>query len=430
MPTDTDRPVWFRWYVCGLLLLATTINYMDRVTLANAATRVKSEFSLNNEQYGELESWFGLAFAAGALLFGILADRVNVRWLYPIALTAWSLAGMATGWAGTFFQLLMCRTLLGLFEAGHWPCALKTTAAILPPNQRTMGNSILQSGTSIGAIITPLIMAALLTQDHSSWRFAFQVIGAIGLVWTFFWLGSVRTTDIYPETLQTPEKGLPEKSAAALPQRSIVSLVRRLVVLVCVVIMINACWHLFRVWLPLFLQEGRGYSEKQALYIVSLFYLASDVGCLAAGGGTMLLNRVGLSVDFSRWLVFAIFSLITAVSVVAAYLPAGNLLLLLLMLLAAGSLGQFPCYYALSQEVSKTQQGLVTGSLGTVAWLTSWPLHKFFGRLVDQTQSYDLGLAIAGSLPLAAAVIWLLVWDWGSEKRQFMQDEVKKDSTV
>src|SRR5437870_9700653 len=92
------RGPWFRWYVCGLLLLATTVNYMDRQTLANAASRVKADFQLSNEQYGELELFFGLAFGVGALGFGFLADRVGVRWLYPGVLLAWSAMGIATGW--------------------------------------------------------------------------------------------------------------------------------------------------------------------------------------------------------------------------------------------------------------------------------------------------------------------------------------------
>src|SRR6185295_6150178 len=72
-----SRSKSWRWGVCILLLLATTINYMDRVTLANTAKRVKTEFNLTNEQYGSIEEGFSYAFAGGSLLFGILADRIN-----------------------------------------------------------------------------------------------------------------------------------------------------------------------------------------------------------------------------------------------------------------------------------------------------------------------------------------------------------------
>jgi ACS family hexuronate transporter-like MFS transporter len=108
-----NRSHTWKWYVCGLLLLATTINYMDRVTLANASVRVTKEFGLSEEQYGNLELIFGWAFAAGSLVFGLLADRVRVYWLYPVVLAGWSVMGMGSGWTSSYTELLVCRMLLG-----------------------------------------------------------------------------------------------------------------------------------------------------------------------------------------------------------------------------------------------------------------------------------------------------------------------------
>jgi ACS family hexuronate transporter-like MFS transporter len=408
------RPTWFRWYVCGLLLLATTINYMDRQTLSTAAARVKTDLGLSNEQYGDLEMWFGYAFAFGALGFGVLSDHISVRWLYPTVLVAWSAMGIATGSARSFLGLLVCRTLLGLFESGHWPCALKTTQRLLPAKDRTLGNSILQSGSSIGAIITPLIMYVMLTPETGSWRFAFQTIGFIGLAWAVLWLPSVRDSDfaIPPET--------DPKQAAAASTIWTLSFVRRLAVLICVVVAINGCWHIFRVWLPLFLQEGRGYEERFTLLFVSAFYIATDVGCLGAGGATVVLNRWGMSVPWARWAVFTFCALLTSLGVAVANTGAGTPLLVQLLVLGAGALGLFPCYYSLSQATSKRYLGTITGFLGMTAWLTSSPTHKLFGRLIDVygSQAYDYGIAIAGCLPLAAALFWLVVWDWGNESSE------------
>ncbi len=196
--------------MCWLLLLATTINYMDRQTLSNAASRVIDDFQINKEQYGELELWFGLSFAAGALLFGFLADHTNVWLLYPAVLIAWSLTGIATGRVTTFGGLATCRALLGLFEAGHWPCALKTTQRLLSSSQRTLGNSILQSGTSIGAIVTPLIIRSMLTPEAGSWRLPFQVIGGVGLAWAVLWLGTIRRAEVSgPQDRRTDAKPRP-----------------------------------------------------------------------------------------------------------------------------------------------------------------------------------------------------------------------------
>ena len=246
------------WIVCGLLLLASSINYMDRQTLANAAVRITREFSLNHEQYGNLEAWFGYAFAAGSLFFGFLADRLPLRWLYAAVVALWSIAGFMTGTAESHQDLLLYRTLLGFCEGGHWPCAIKATRVLLDARDRSLGNSVLQSGTSIGAIITPLLMQSLMTPAVGSWRGAFQVIALIGVVWIVLWLFIVRKSDLVPRA----EDAVPAASDSISLWRLVLS--RRMLVIFGVIACINTTWQIMRAWLPKFLQEGRGWTESDA----------------------------------------------------------------------------------------------------------------------------------------------------------------------
>ena len=293
--TSARSPSW-KWWITGLLLLATTINYMDRQTLSNAATRVTTEFQLSQEQYGDLELAFGWAFAAGSLMFGFLADRFRVYWLYPVVLCGWSLMGIASAHTEGYWQLLTCRVLLGFFEAGHWPCALKTTFALLEPKDRTMGNSVLQSGASIGAIVTPPMMIWLMTEDVSSWRFAFQVIGAIGLVWVVLWFASIRKTEL--------DVAMPDDPARRENLWGIL-LGRRFWALAILIFGAQTCWQLFRVWLPKFMQEGRGYTETQALAFNSVYYIGTDIGCIAAGIISLwLARRFAISAHHARRRVY------------------------------------------------------------------------------------------------------------------------------
>ena len=155
-----SRGQLWAWWVSLLLLLATMLNYMDRQALSVMSNRITDELQISNEQYGDLEFGFGVAFAAGSLVFGAIADRCSVRWLYPGVLLAWSAMGVLTAWCSSFQALLVCRVLLGFFESGHWPCALRTTKTIQTGSQRLMGNSILQSGGALGAIVTPLLVLA------------------------------------------------------------------------------------------------------------------------------------------------------------------------------------------------------------------------------------------------------------------------------
>jgi len=403
LSASSPRPVSWKWWICGLLLCASAINYMDRQTLANVSARITAQFQLSNEQYGNLELGFGWAFGAGSLLFGILADRISVRWLYPAVLVLWSATGFATGLVRDYDGLLMCRTLLGFFEGGHWPCAIKTTQRLLEPKDRSMGNSVLQSGTSIGAIITPLIMRLMLTEELSSWRTAFQVIGAAGMLWIVFWFLMVRADDL------SPAPAVQRAGAVSSLWKAVFS--RRMLVVLILVACINTCWQLLRAWLPKFLQEGRGYSESEMLNFNAVFYIATDVGCLGAGALTLWLHRRGRSVHGARTMVFAACAGLTALAAAVAVLPKGWALLGVLLLVGAGALGVFPIYHSLTQEISSEHQGKVTGIASVSAWIFASPAQKLFGRWIDQTGSFDHGLAIAGCLPVVALLALWLLWD-------------------
>jgi ACS family hexuronate transporter-like MFS transporter len=294
--------------------------------------------------------------------------------------------------------------MLGLFEGGHWPCAIKTTRALLTPEKRSFGNSMAQSGTSIGAIATPLVLWALLTPQPDSWRGAFQVIAATGLVWVIAWFALVRRADL---------RGAAEEAAmpaAARPSGSLWEAIfsRRMLVVLIVIALINTWWQLLRAWLPKVLQEGRGYGEGDVLGFLPLFYIATDIGVFAAGTATLWLHRRGLSVHGARVTAFGACATLSALAVAAALLPRGPALLGVLMLAGAGALGVFPIYHALTQDFTSRHQGTISGLGGVAAWALS-PAQKYYGRLVDQTGSFDLGFAVAGCFPvLAFLVLWVL----------------------
>jgi len=400
-------PSW-KWVVCGLLLLASAINYMDRQTLANASVRISREFGLNQTQYGNVEAVFGYAFAAGSLVFGWLADRVSVRWLYAIVLSLWSVAGFATGFVKGYDELLMCRIALGFFEAGHWPCGIRTTRMLLDPRERSLGNGVLQSGASLGAIITPLIMQQLMTSDLRTWRYPFLVTGVIGLLWIVPWLLLLKPGDLQrANTLDASGT-----QGRTTPFHTVL-FSRRMLIVFFVIACINTTWQIMRAWLPKFLQEGRGYSETQALYFNSGWFAATDIGCLGAGALAVWLARRHLSVHTARIVVFAACAALCATCVVVPLLGKGWLLLVVLALIGAGALGVFPIYHAFTQDISAEHQGKITGLAGVVTWLVAGQMQNLFGRLADRTRSFDTGLMMAGLLPVLAVVPLWLFWNRG-----------------
>jgi len=433
---NQPRPPSWKWTVCGLLLLATMLNYMDRQTLAQLAKTIRDEYGLSNEQIGDMEWGFGLAFAAGATFFGLLVDRLSIRWLYPVVLIGWSCAGIATAYAdeigrwllgslpsasedtaafharAAYYGFLACRIALGFFEAGHWPCALVTAQRILSREDRSLGNSILQSGAAIGAIITPLIIIAMVpepapgaTQAPGAWRPPFVVIGAIGLLWTLPWLLSVRAADL------VRRDEILESQPAVTGDSPPTSFWRPFSVLVISVLALNICWQYFRAWMPLFLQDQHGYTLRQTNWFSAAYYIAADVGCITVGFAVRRLIARGWPVHSARMCTFAVCTLLTMCSIAVALSPTGPVLLILLLVLAAGALGLFPNYYAFTQELSKAHQGKITGVLGSVAWIGSASLQKFFGRSIDETKSYATGILVAGLMPVVALLALWLLWE-------------------
>jgi ACS family hexuronate transporter-like MFS transporter len=418
--TITERQAPLRaWGICGLLLLATMLMYMDRQALSQQKSEILASLNLTNTDYGRLELGFGLAFAVGGIVTGLTADRISPRWFYPVVLLGWSGVGFATGWVTNYWELLVCRVLLGFFEAGHWPCALMTSQRLLSRRDRPLGNSILQSGASLGALATPIVVLMLVSDAPESWRLPFRVIGAIGVFWVVGWLAVIRPKDL--EVKPTAPESSPEEETLgaathddllagdlSAPRRSFI---RRFVALAVVVIMINWCWQFFRAWMPGMLRDQYGYSQTQVQVFSIAYYLSADVGCLAIGFLVKWLMGRGFSVHGARMTTFLACSLLTGLSMLAAFLPASPLFLGILLVIGFGSLGQFPVYYSFTQELSVRRMGRVTGSLSFLTWTATALVQEPIGRWLDRTHSYSEITFLAGLMPMIGFLALLLLWN-------------------
>ena len=430
-PSEEQHPRsrGWQWWICGLLLLATTLNYMDRSALYQMSVRIVRDLRLTNEQYGLLETAFNIAFGLGAVFFGFVIDRGNLRWAYALVVFGWSLVGFGTGFVTSFGLLLLCRFLLGLFESGNWPCGVLTVKRVLPPAQRSLGNGLFQSGTALGAIITPLVvllclavsdpdeprrtalqsvgggpLVLLLPPPEFTWQLPFRVIGALGVLWVLAWLLMVRPHYV-ASTPPTAGFDQDPESYWALWRN------RRFLVLVLVVVAINVPWRTFVVWSPKFLQEGRGYSERAMQEFMVFYYLAADFGSISVGFVTLWLVRSGFRLHAARLWVFAACATLSLLSLVAVALPRGTALEIVLLLIGFAVLGAFPTYFALSQEVSARHQGKVTGTLGCINAVVMAGLAPLQGWLVDVTGSFSLPLGLSGLVPLLAVAALVLFWD-------------------
>src|SRR5713226_4409187 len=118
LPVPAPRPprLGYRWTICALLFMATTINYVDRLVLGILAPTLQRELHWSESQYGDIVSWFSLVYAFGFLVAGRWLDRVGVRRGFAVAVVAWSVAAIAHAFARTSAGCSAARALLGLGE--------------------------------------------------------------------------------------------------------------------------------------------------------------------------------------------------------------------------------------------------------------------------------------------------------------------------
>lgn len=413
-----SRPAIWTWSVCLVLGLATFLNYMDRQALAVTLPELKKEHHLAESRIGRLEGGFGFAFAAGCLVFGFLADRLGPHKLYPAVLFGWSAAGIATSFAGSptlinaletpddtegtglFRWLFLCRVALGFFEAGHWPCALLTVKRILTDRDRALGNGILQSGASLGAILIPIYVMAV-ERLGFRWPFVFWSVGVVGLLWIPLWFLLVKNEDVQPQHHTDSER--------CIAIISISNIIKHVIVLAVIVCTINISWQFLRAWLALFLQDFHHYSKDATRLCTSLYFISTDIGCLAAGFVVKLLLTRGCSVRRARQLGFTLFAAMTALAALLPLTDGGIVTIASLMLAGAGILGLHPFYYALVQDLPGRLMATLSGALAALGWVVSSLFQIVIGSVIQEHKNYDVGLVLVGLLPLLGVLaLWIV----------------------
>jgi MFS transporter, ACS family, aldohexuronate transporter len=410
-----------KWRLCFLLMLATMLNYMDRLTLNNAASYIILEFGLTREQYGQIDSAFAWSYAFSLPLAGILADRLNVKWLYALGVFAWSLAGFAAGYAQSTTTLIICRILLGLAESVNWPCAIRITATHLQPEDRSLGNGLFNSGAALGAVITPLLVNAM--APTLGWRGPFRLIGLSGLLWVGIWLVAARRLSASPspgrDVVVTPKENphiWPEQAGWWEQFREVIQL-RIFWVSILISVVINLCWHFFRAWLPIYLLEERSFIHSQAAYTVAAFYLAADLGSIGAGYMAKDIGRRTGRVQESRKIVFTACCLFSALSLVVGLSSQTHwLFYTALFLLGFGCLGQFAIYFTLTQDIAPRYTSFILGIAGCLGWIFVALSQPLAGWLVDHYRTYAYNVAFIGLVPLIGCWSYWKHWQQAPQR--------------
>jgi ACS family hexuronate transporter-like MFS transporter len=426
----------YRWVVCGLLFLAATINYVDRQIIGILKPTLVKEFQWQDERiYAAIVFSFQLAYALGLLIAGRVMDQLGTRRGFTLAVVLWSLA--AVGHAGaaalpgltlptlnldaaTGFSIVMltgaaagfalARFALGLGEAGNFPASIKTVAEWFPRKERALATGIFNSGTNVGALITPLVVPPITLSW--GWPWAFIATGLTGFLWVAGWLWVYRAPEEHPR-LSGSElayiRSDPIEQTTPIPWITLFPH-RQTWAFAIGKFMTDPIWWLYLFWIPDFLNRNHGLDLGSIGLPLIIIYLVADVGSIGGGWISSRLIKRGWSVNAARKIAMLICALSVVPILGAARVSNLWMAVALVSLAAAAHQGWSANLFTLTSDMfPRRAVGSVVGIGGMAGAVGGMLIALVVGEILQRTGSYVPIFIIAGSAYLVAlAVVHLL----------------------
>jgi MFS transporter, ACS family, hexuronate transporter len=319
MSQSANRIGNFRWVICGVIFLATTINYIDRQVISILKPTILTWPGWTESAYGDVVSYFQLSYALMMIFAGALIDRIGIRKGFAIAIIFWSLAAMGHAIAGTVASFTLWRILLGFGEAANFPASIKAVAEWFPRRQRALATSIFNSGTNIGAVITPFAIAFIL-QMLGSWRWVFILTGALGFAWLVIWLLVYKKPQEHPRVSKEELafiKSEPDEKLEKIPWFSLLAF-KQTWAFAIGKFMTDPIWWVWLFWIPGFLYKKFGVDIKAMGLPLLVIYSMASVGSIGGGWLSGFFIHRGWSVNAARKTAMLLCALLVVPVIIAS----------------------------------------------------------------------------------------------------------------
>jgi len=402
-----------RWWMIGLLMLGSILNYLTRSTLAVAAPTLLADLHITTTQY----SWIVGTFQGAIMLqpaAGYALDVVGLKLGMTIFVLAWSLISMAHALARSWPVFAGLRGLLGLAEGSANPAGIKAIAEWFPAKERGLAGGVFNIGASVGSMLAPpLVVWAMLAYD---WQFAFVVTGGIGLVWVALWLAFYRPLARHPalserereHILAGQERFLQDDGA----RPSILRLLRRRNFWGIAIprFLADPTWGTLTFWVPLYLSQARHFDLRQIALFAWMPFLAADLGCLFGGAVSLWLQRRGVRLINARRGAFTVGAVMMTGVAFAGLVRNPYLAVALISLAGFAHQTLSVTVITMASDLFKRNEvGTVAGMAGTCGNGGLLLFNLLIGGLVA-TAGYAPFFVCLGVLDLVgAAVLWTLV---------------------
>ncbi len=422
-----------RWWIAGLIFLATVINFIDRQTIAILGPVITAQLHLTNVEFASITTWFLVAYTTSQGLSGKLYDRIGTRRGFTVSILVWSSAASAHALARGLISLSCFRFVLGLGEAGNWPGAAKVIAEWFPARQRALGMGIFNSGVCIGSILAPPLIVWL--QLRFGWQTTFLTTGALGFGWLALWLSFYETPERHPWLTteqyrlirdEDGEKGRPEQmelpsilpssrlalspspflpvSASSVTWNNLLRY-RQVWAIVLSRFLTDPVWWLYITWLPLYLYNARGFNLKQIGQFAWVPFVAADAGSLAGGWASGHLIKRGWTANRARKVIIVVAAVLMSAGIPAALTNSAMVALAFISVVTfafqswINNVQTMPSdFFPKSAVASVAGLGGVGAGVGAILFTltTGWVVDHF---------SYTPILVVAGLLPMLGTTV-------------------------
>jgi ACS family hexuronate transporter-like MFS transporter len=410
IPERTGR---YRWAIIALLFFATTVNYIDRTMLGLLAPTLQTELKWNEDDYGNIVTAFQAAYALGFLFMGYVIDRFGPKIGYAIAISIWTIGHVAHGFGGSVASFMAARAVLGIGEAGHFPAVVRSSSEWFPQKERAYAIGWVNSGTTVGVILTAPTLWLFMQALGLGWRETFIYSGLFGVVllglWLWLYSNPRESGKVSAGELKWIEHDPPEKIEKIGWSRIVRK--REAWAFATAKFLTDPVWFLMLFWLPKYFSTTYNVDLKVVLLPMILMYLLSDVGSIAGGWLSSRLIQRGRTPNFARKVAMIIAGLCVLPLLFVTGVSNMWLAVLLIGIALAGHQAFSTNLLSIPPDMfPKRAVGSVIGLGGFAGGIGGMIMAKSTGLVLDATQgNYAIIFAICTTVYfLAVAAIHLL----------------------
>ena len=402
----------YRYRILALVFMATTINYFDRSILGVLAPALQNLFGWTNKDYAAITVSFKIAYGIGLLFMGGFIDRYGTKLGYTISIVTWSIFGMLHAVIRQSFSLvgfMTARFGLGIGESGNFPAAIKTVAEWFPKKDRAFATGIFDASTSVGAILAPFVVGAIVTVEGKNWQIPFLVTGALSALWVFLWLKTYRKPELHPglskKELEYINSDSEEETKERIPWLKI--LPKRETWAFALTTITDAVWWFYLFWGAKFLGEQFGVDIKNIGLPFLVIFIMADAGSLIGGYTSGALIKKGWPINKARKITLLVCAVIILPLTIVPMVTSKWLAVALIALGAAGHQAWSINSYTLVPDVfPKKAIASVIGIGKMIGVAASIIADIALGSVLDTADNsgYFWAFIIAGSLYLIILV--------------------------